>query len=101
MNDSDEVFFRVGGILHEARMEECYGKMQISTRQKWPETFKDFRRQRMAGQPWIDVAIAQVRALIKNALVAQRIEQGFSKPEAAGSIPAEGTTVTNGERGEP
>jgi hypothetical protein len=59
----DEVFFRVGGILHEARMEECYGKMEISTRRKWPETFKDFRRQRMDGQP--------------------------SKPEVAGSIPAE------------
>lgn len=23
----DEVFYRIGGILHEARMEECYGKM--------------------------------------------------------------------------
>lgn len=65
----DEVFFRVGRILHEARMDECYGKMDISSRKKWPETFKDFRGQRMDGQPWIDVAIAQVRALIKAGLI--------------------------------
>lgn len=65
----DEVFFRIGGILHEARMDECYGKMDIGSRKKWPETFKDFRRQRMDGQPWIDVAIAQVRALIKAGLI--------------------------------
>lgn len=65
----DEVFFRIGGILHEARMSECYGKMDIASRKRWPETFKDFRRQRMDGQPWIDVAIAQVRALIKADLI--------------------------------
>lgn len=134
----DEVFFRVGGILHEARMRECYGNMQISSRMKWPETFKDFRGQRHDGQPWIDVAIAQVRALIKaglilpaateialsavagimrqehdsgdghfstehveciEALVAQRIEQGSSKPEVAGSIPAERANPSRSSRG--
>jgi len=61
---SDEVLFRIGGILHEARMQECYGSAQLSSRRAWPATLKDFRRQQMAGQPWIDVAIAQVRALI-------------------------------------
>ncbi len=66
---SDEVLFRVGGILHEARMRECYGEMQISSRRAWPETVKDYRRQQMAGQPWIDVAIAQVRALAKAGLI--------------------------------
>lgn len=65
----DEVFYRVGGILHEARMCECYGNAEISSRKKWPETFKDFRGQRHDGQPWIDVAIAQVRALIKAGIV--------------------------------
>ena len=96
MNDgSDEVFFRVGRLLHEARMDECYGKMQIASRKKWPETFKDFRRQRMDGQTWIDVAIAQVRALIKagliqpDALLAQRIEHEPSKLGVEGSNPSE------------
>jgi hypothetical protein len=65
----DEVFFRVGAILHEARMEECYGKLDSTSRKKWPETFKEFRRQRMAGQPWIDVAVAQVRALARAGLI--------------------------------
>lgn len=91
----DEVFFKVGKILHEARMEECYGKMQISTRKVWPETFKDFRGQRMAGQPWIDVAVAQVRALLKAGLIdaslAQRIEHEPSKLGVDGSNPSGST----------
>lgn len=66
---SDEVLFRVGGVLHEARMTECYGKMQITSRREWPADLKDYRRQQMAGQPWIDVAIAQVRALVKAGLL--------------------------------
>jgi hypothetical protein len=66
---SDDTFFKVGGVLHEARMQECYGTMQISTRRTWPATIKDYRRQQMAGQPWIDVAIAQVRALVKAGLI--------------------------------
>lgn len=70
---SNETLFRIGGILHEARMEECYGSMQISSRRKWPETIKDFRRQQMDGQPWIDVAIAQVRALVKNGLITDAV----------------------------
>lgn len=61
----DEIYFHLGGVLHEARMAECYGGMQISARRKWPATIKDFRAQRQTGQPWIDVAIAQVRALMK------------------------------------
>lgn len=89
----DDIFFRIGGILHEARMEECYGKMNVSSRKKWPETFKDFRRQRMDGQPWIDVAIAQVRALVKNALLAQRIEHEPSKLGVDGSNPSERANV--------
>ena len=93
----DEVFFRVGGILHEARMRECYGKMNISSRKKWPDTLRDFRGQRMNGQPWIDVAIAQVRALIKNglihqALLAQRIEQPTSNRQVECSNHSERTT---------
>ncbi len=70
MHDGDEIFFRIGGILHESRMDECYGKTQASFRKKWPETLKDFRAQRMAGQPWIDVAVAQVRGLIKAGIIA-------------------------------
>lgn len=66
---SNRVLFHVGGILHEARMLECYGNMQISTRRKWPSTLKEFRGQQMAGQPWIDVAITQVRALVKAGLI--------------------------------
>jgi hypothetical protein len=68
-DEGDEVFFRIGKVLHEARMQECYGALQLSARKAWPETFKDFRRQRMDGQPWIDVAIAQVRALIKSGII--------------------------------
>jgi hypothetical protein len=97
----DEVFYRIGGILHESRMRECYGKMEISSRAKWPETFKDFRRQRHDGQPWIDVAIAQVRGLIKagliqpEALLAQWIEQRTSNSQVEGSNPSERTTHKN------
>lgn len=69
MNLADETLFTVGGILHEARMTECYGKLQMASRQKWPTTLKNFRAQRMDGQPWIDVAIAQVRALAENELL--------------------------------
>lgn len=33
---SDEVFFRVGGILHEARMEECSGTIgEVMTFYLW------------------------------------------------------------------
>lgn len=64
-----EVLFRVGGILHGARMNECYGGLDISSRKKWPATLKDFRGQAHEGQPWIDVAVAQVKALVKAGLV--------------------------------
>lgn len=67
--NGDEIFFRIGGILHEARMQECYGKTNFSARKQWPATFKEFRGQRHDGQPWIDVAIAQVRALIKAGII--------------------------------
>lgn len=60
---TDEELFRIGGLLHEARMMECYGNSHISSRKAWPATFKDFRGQRQIGQPWIDVAIAQARAI--------------------------------------
>lgn len=66
---NNEVLFRVGGILHEARMEECFGKSEFSFRKKWPSTIKEFRGQMMNGQSWIDVAVAQVRALAKAGLI--------------------------------
>lgn len=68
-NITNDVLFRIGGLLHEARMLECYGDMQTTSRRAWPPTIKDFRRQQMDGQPWIDVAIAQVRALVKAGLI--------------------------------
>lgn len=64
MNITDEAYFHIGGILHEARMKECYGNMQTSSRRVWPNTLKEFRTQRHHGQPWIDVACAQVKALV-------------------------------------
>lgn len=69
MEVPNETLFRIGGILHESRMTECYGEMQLSTRRKWPATLKEFRGQQMAGQPWIDVAVAQVRALVKAGII--------------------------------
>lgn len=63
---SDEILFRVGKILHEARMKECYGKWDH--KQPWPKDLKEFRHQRTVTQPWIDIAVAQVAALY---------EQGF------------------------
>ena len=69
MDASNDVLFRVGGILHEARMTECYGKLQMSSRRAWPATVKEFRGQRIDGQPWIDVAVAQVHALVKAGLI--------------------------------
>lgn len=66
---SNEVLFRVGGILHEARMVEAFGNADFSFRKKWPATLKEFRGQMMAGQSWIDFAVAQVRALVKAGLI--------------------------------
>lgn len=60
---TDEDLFRIGGILHEARMVECYGTAQLSSRKAWPATLKEFRGQRQIGQSWVDVAIAQARAI--------------------------------------
>lgn len=60
---SEDDMFRIGGILHEARMRECYGDGRLSSRRDWPATLKDFTRQRHAGQPWIDCAVAQVKAM--------------------------------------
>lgn len=63
MEPTDQEYWYTGGLLHEARMKECYGDWYPSWRAVWPENVKEFRRQRHAGQPWIDVACAQVRAL--------------------------------------
>lgn len=65
----------LGGVLHEARMKECYGNWQMHTRPKWPATFKEYRAQQQAGQSWIDQAIAQVRAIYQHV--------DFDKLEAA------------------
>lgn len=64
---SDETLFRVGKILHEARMKEQWGSWEH--RQPWPKDAKDFRHQRTIQQPWIDVAIAQVRALYREGII--------------------------------
>lgn len=69
MNLPDELLYRVGGILHNARMQECYGNWHPSWRAKWPSSLKEFRRQMMAGQPWIDVANAQTRALFEEGVM--------------------------------
>jgi hypothetical protein len=82
---SDETLFQIGGLLHEARMTECYGNSEISSRTKWPSTFKDFRAQRQAGQPWIDVAIAQVRALVKNGIAAPYPGRSLASPLPSGN----------------
>jgi hypothetical protein len=73
---TDEVLFSVGRVLHESRMRECYGGWQISTRRAWPATVKDFRRELHIGQPWIDVAIAQARALHAAGLLNAPAEPG-------------------------
>lgn len=65
----ESIYFTIGGILHEARMQECYGNLRIQSRNAWPTTLKEFRTQRHLGQPWIDVAIAQVKALLEANLV--------------------------------
>lgn len=60
---TDEQLFHIAGILHEARMRECYGNMTTSSRKPWPATYKEFREQRTITQPWIDVAVEQAKAL--------------------------------------
>lgn len=82
-----EELYRLGGVLHEARMAECYGNMQISSRKAWPATLKEFRRQYQTGQPWIDVAVAQAKSVIRerDSLAAQ-----LREAEAKNKILADG-----------
>jgi hypothetical protein len=60
---TEEELYYVGGIIHERRMKECYGNWSMESRTHWPTTFKEYRRQQQAGQPWIDIAVAQAKAL--------------------------------------
>ena len=61
---TDTELFHIGRLLHEARMKECYGSWtHMPSRYKWPETEKEYRGQQQTGQPHIDIAIAQVKAI--------------------------------------
>ena len=57
-----EDLYLLAGILHEARMKECYGNWAMTCRVRWPATFKEFREQQQAGQSWIDIGLATARA---------------------------------------
>ncbi len=63
MELTEKDHFVLGGILHNARMEECFGAWEMSCRPVWPKTFKEFRGQYQAGQSWIDQACAQAKAI--------------------------------------
>jgi len=62
---SDEELYHLAGIIHETRMTECYGNWSSCYRTVWPSSFKEFRAQQQAGQSWIDIAMAQARAVAK------------------------------------
>lgn len=55
--------FQLAGIIHEARMKECYGNWNTALRQAWPKDFKEYRTQQQAGQSWITIAVAQAHAV--------------------------------------
>lgn len=62
MPDEDE--FYIVGMLHEARMLECYGKRFFPPyRERWSAAFKEYRGRKQAGQAYIDMAVAQAKKL--------------------------------------
>lgn len=60
---SDEELYHLAGIIHEARMADCFGSWDSVYREVWPKTFKSFRGIQQAGQLWIDIAMAQAKAV--------------------------------------
>lgn len=69
----DPRLFRVARAIHMARAKECSfaghpghtGFDAFMRRHPWPEDRKDATRLYQAGQPWMDLAVAQARAAIK------------------------------------
>lgn len=59
---------------------------------KDPAIFLSEYVEAIGGDSWEGLAAATQQLILDGALVAQRIEQGSSKPEVTGSSPVEGTT---------
>lgn len=61
---TDKELYIVAGLIHEAKMLDCYGKDNYPAyRAVWPKTFKEFRGLQSHGQSFIDISLAQARAL--------------------------------------
>lgn len=62
---SDIEIFKLAKVIWDARVKECYfGKDRVQIEcNKFPETLTP--RNYVTPQPWIDVALAQARAVAK------------------------------------
>jgi hypothetical protein len=59
----DDATWTTARIIHEARIAFCWGKSCVGVRDPWPEDDKrpgDFGYERI---PWVDIAVAQAKAL--------------------------------------
>lgn len=56
---------RLAALLHEARMQECYGNWQLPSRFKWPQTREEWAFYQHNPHSAIDQAMAQAKAMIK------------------------------------
>lgn len=69
----DKKLIAVARAIHLAKVRECSfpghdgqsGYDARLSREPWPEDRAEFTRLQQAGQPWIDLALAQARAALK------------------------------------
>ena len=73
MNEVPRALWDLAGVIHNAKMELCYGKKwSPEYRSKWPE-YRDSGHFMHADnrQPFVDIALEQAKAVQKNLSVAQ------------------------------
>lgn len=56
---------RLAGLLHEARMQECYGNWDLPHRFRWPKTREQWTHYQHNPHSQVEQALAQAKAMIK------------------------------------
>jgi hypothetical protein len=55
---------RMARVLHEARMQECYGNWQLPSRFRWPETREQWEHYQHNPHSAVLQALAQAKAVL-------------------------------------
>lgn len=66
MSDIPQNVWDLAKLLHDTRDQFCWGKHQSHHRHKWPGDEVTPHNYGHNPQPWVDIALAQAKAVLKS-----------------------------------